>query len=210
MGEAFESRVRRTGQKLFQLMGDEVPPLFHKESWTGKVLAQCAKDEGFKTDFLRFVNVLPSLKQTHSVAEHLIDYFGRPEQHIPQELKLRFTRMSLASLKRAESIPGEIQEMMKRFMVAAAPAEALPALSDFRARGMAFSADILGEAVVSEAEADACAQRYLELMNDLGRVQEKWRSLGDSDGDAGLGVCRKSQLLDQTFFHVLADGRQGF
>lgn len=191
MGEAFESRVRRTGQKLFQLMGDEVPPLFHKESWTGKVLAQCAKDEGFKTDFLRFVNVLPSLKQTHSVAEHLIDYFGRPEQHIPQELKLRFTRMSLASLKRAESIPGEIQEMMKRFMVAAAPAEALPALSDFRARGMAFSADILGEAVVSEAEADACAQRYLELMNELGRVQEKWRSLGDSDGVLDWGFAAK-------------------
>ena len=191
MGEAFESRVRRTGQKLFQLMGDEVPPLFRKESWTGKVLAQCAKDEGFKTDFLRFVNVLPSLKQTHSVAEHLIDYFGRPEQHIPQGLKLRFTRMSLASLKRAESISGEIQEMMKRFMVAAPPAEAVPALSNFRARGMAFSADILGEAVVSEAEADAYAQRYLELLNDLGRVQEKWRPLGDSDGMLDWGFAAK-------------------
>jgi len=125
MDEAFESQVRRTGQKLFQLMGDEAPPLFHKDSWAGKVLAQCAKDERFKTDFLRFMNVLPSLKQVHSVAEHLIDYFGRPEQRIPQELKLRFTRMSFASLKRAESISGEIREMMKKFIVAAAPAQAL-------------------------------------------------------------------------------------
>ncbi len=71
MDKEFESRVRRTGQKLFQLMGGEVPPLFHKGSWTEKVLAQCVKDEGFKTDFLRFMDVLPSLKQANSVAEHL-------------------------------------------------------------------------------------------------------------------------------------------
>jgi hypothetical protein len=133
MDKAFESRVRRTGQKLFQLMGDEVPPLFHKESWTKKVLAQCVKDEGFKADFLRFMDVLPSLKQADSVAEHLIDHFGRPEQHIPLELKLHFLRVSPASLKRAESISSELQEMMKRFIAATAPGESLPVLSDLRA-----------------------------------------------------------------------------
>ena len=144
MDKAFESRVRRTGQKLFQLMGDEVPPLFHKESWTVKVLAQCVKDEGFKTDFLRFMDVLPSLKQEDFVAEHLVDYFGRPEQHLPMELKLHFTRVSHASLNSAESVSNELQEMMNRFIAAAAPAEALPVLTGIRDRGMGFSVDLLG------------------------------------------------------------------
>ena len=194
MNKAFESRVRRTGQKLFQLIGDEVPPLFHKESWTGKVIAQCAKDEAFKTEFLRFMDVLPSLKQAESVAEHLIEYFGRPEQRIPLDLKLHFTRASPASLKRAESISKEIREMVEKFIAAATPGEALPKLSDLRGRGMAFSADILGEAVVSEAEADAHAQRYLDLMEDLGRAQAGWRSLGGSDNDLDWGVAAKINL----------------
>ncbi|MCU0597510.1 MAG: L-glutamate gamma-semialdehyde dehydrogenase, partial [Desulfobacterota bacterium] len=149
MDKAFESRVRRTGQKLFQLMGDEVPPLFRRESWPSKVLAQCVKDESFKADFLRFMDVLPSLKQPDSVAEHLIDAFGRPEQQIPLELKLHFTRISPSCLKRAESVSEEIQGMMKTFIAAAEPAEALPVLTGLRDRGMAFSLDLLGEAIVS-------------------------------------------------------------
>jgi len=191
MDKAFESRVRRTGEKLFQLMGEEVPSLFHRGSWTEKVLAQCVKDEGFKTDFLRFMDVLPSLKQANSVAEHLIEYFGRPEQHIPLDLKLHFTKISPASLSRAESLSKEIQEMMKRFIAAAAPGQALPVLSDLRGRGMAFSVDLLGEAVVSETEADAHAERCLDLMDDLGRVQEGWKSLGVSDSELDWGFAAK-------------------
>jgi RHH-type proline utilization regulon transcriptional repressor/proline dehydrogenase/delta 1-pyrroline-5-carboxylate dehydrogenase len=175
-------------------MGSEVPPLFHKKSWTGKVVAQCAEDEGFKADFLRFMDVLPSLKEVNSVAEHLIDYFGRPGQRVPKELKLRYTKISPSSLKRAESISREIQEMTKRFIVGASPAEALPALSDLRGRGMAFSADLLGEAAVSEAEADGCARRYLDLMDDLARLAEGWRSLGVSGGELDWGFAARINL----------------
>jgi len=219
MDKAFEARVRRTGQKLFQLMGDEVPPLFHKGSWTGKVLAQCVKDEGFKADFLRFMDVLPSLEQPDSVAEHLIDTFGRPEQHIPLELKLYFKRISPACLARAESVSRELQEMMKRFIAGAAPAEALPVLSAIRDRGMAFSVDLLGEAVVSEAEADAHGRRYLDLMDDLGRVQEDWKSLGDSGGELDWGFAAKvnfsikpssmySQMNARAFDHSISKAKE--
>jgi RHH-type transcriptional regulator, proline utilization regulon repressor / proline dehydrogenase / delta 1-pyrroline-5-carboxylate dehydrogenase len=219
MDKAFESRVRRTGQKLFQLMGDEVPPLFRKESWTGKVLARCVKDEGFKTDFLRFMDVLPSLREPDAVAEHFIDYFGRPEQHIPLELKLHFTRVSPASLKRAESVSRELQEMMSRFIAAAAPAEALPVLADIRSRGMAFSVDLLGEAVVSEAEADAHAERYLDMMDELAREQENWKPLGKPNNALDWGVAAKvnfsikpssmySQMSARAFDHSISRAKE--
>jgi hypothetical protein len=134
MNKAFESRVRRTGQRLFQLMGDEVPPLFQKESWTGKVIAHCAKKEGFKSDFLRFMDVLPSLKHAESVAQYLTEYFGRPEQQVPAGLRLHFKKLCPASLKRTESVSRAIQEMMKKFIAAAGPREALPTFSDLRGR----------------------------------------------------------------------------
>lgn len=128
MNKAFESRVRRTGQRLFQLIGDEVPLLFHKASWAGRVIAQCARDDGFKAEFIRFVDVLPSLTQVETVAEHLVEYFGRPEQRVPSHLKLRYTSPSPASLRGAESVSREIQDMMKAFITAATPEDALPVL----------------------------------------------------------------------------------
>ncbi|MGE5843066.1 MAG: proline dehydrogenase family protein, partial [Deltaproteobacteria bacterium] len=191
MNKAFEARVRRTGQKLFRLMGDEVPPLFRAESWPGRVIALCVRDESFKTDFVRFMDVLPCLNRGESVAEHLVEYFGRPEQRIPPGLRLRFTRMSAACLKRAESVSAELRKMMKRFIAAAEPSKALPILSGLRNRGVAFSVDLLGEAVVSEKEADAHAQRYLDLMDELGRSQKSWQSLGDSTGDLDWGFAAK-------------------
>jgi RHH-type proline utilization regulon transcriptional repressor/proline dehydrogenase/delta 1-pyrroline-5-carboxylate dehydrogenase len=191
MNKAFESRVRRTGQKLFRLMGDEVPQLFHKESWPGKAISQCVKDEAFKSEFLRFMDVLPSLKKTESVAEHLVDYFGRPEQHVPLDLKLHFARMSPASLKRAESVSTELQEMMKRFIAAEAAGGTPPILSNLRDQGMAFSVDLLGEAVVSEEEAAAHERRYLDLMEELGRQQERWTSLGNSGNELDWGFAAK-------------------
>ena len=194
MGKAFEARVRRTGHKLFQLVGEEAPTLFRKDSWAEKVIAQCAKDEGFKADFLRFMDVLPSLHQAESVAEHLVEYFGQPERSIPPDLKLRFKKLSPASLKRAESVSRFIREMMKKFVAGVAPGEALPVLNDLRSRGMAFSVDLLGEAVVSEAEADAYAQRYLDLLDDLGQVQGGWRALGRSSNDLDWGVAAKINL----------------
>jgi RHH-type transcriptional regulator, proline utilization regulon repressor / proline dehydrogenase / delta 1-pyrroline-5-carboxylate dehydrogenase len=149
MNKAFESRVRRTGQRLFQLIGDEVPPLFHKESWAGRVIARCAMDEGFKAEFIRFVDVLASLQQAETAAEHLVEYFGQPQQRVPPDLKLRYTRISPACLRGAESVSRKIQEMMKAFIAAATPEDALPVLGGLRDRGMGFSVDVLGEAVVS-------------------------------------------------------------
>ena len=191
MNKEFDSRVRRTGRRLFQLAGDEVPALFRKSTWAGKVIAHCAKDEGFKTALLRFIDVLPSLHDVESAAEHLIDYFGRPERPIPPDLKLHFTGISKASLKRAQRISGEIQKMMKGFIVASTLGEAVPVLQDLRGRGVAFSVDLLGEAVLSEAEADAHAQRYLDLLDKLADLQAGWRALGDPPNDLDWGFAAK-------------------
>lgn len=191
MNKELDAQVRRTGRRLFQLAGDEVPPLFRKSSWAGKVIAHCAKDEGFKAALLRFIDVLPSLHHVESAAEHLIDYFGGREQPLPPDLKLHFTSLSTASLKRAQRISEEIQKMMRGFIAASTLREAVPVLQDFRGRGMAFSVDLLGEAVLSEAEADGHAQQYLDLLDELGDLQAGWRALGDSAGDLDWGFAAK-------------------
>ncbi len=52
---------------------------------------------------------------------------------------------------------------------------------------MAFSIDLLGEAVVSENEAEVYLERYLQLFDFLNTAQRKWRPLGGVSGDLDWG-----------------------
>ena len=51
MVDDLESRVRKTGLWLYQLIEGETPSIFKKEYWTGKVMERCMKDEAFKVDY---------------------------------------------------------------------------------------------------------------------------------------------------------------
>src|SRR5262249_54178151 len=53
-------------------------------------------------------------------------------------------------------------------------AEARRAALDARRAGQAFTLDVLGEACLSDAEADAYQARYLELVETLGREAPYW------------------------------------
>lgn len=60
-----------------------------------------------------------------------------------------------------------VHEMAHRFIAGATPRQALPQLRRLADRGVATSLDLLGEATLSEAEADAYQVRYQELLTTL-------------------------------------------
>ena len=53
----------------------------------GKIMAWCMKDEAFKVQLFRFIDVFPYLKSPASVADHLMQYFCRAEQDFPSALQ---------------------------------------------------------------------------------------------------------------------------
>jgi RHH-type proline utilization regulon transcriptional repressor/proline dehydrogenase/delta 1-pyrroline-5-carboxylate dehydrogenase len=59
--------------------------------------------------------------------------------------------------------------------------EIVTILRKLHQQGIAFTVDVLGEAVVSEAEADQYAQRYLDLFDVLGGEVAKWKQLCNSN-----------------------------
>src|SRR5439155_87504 len=71
-------------------------------------------------------------------------------------------------------IKAQVTAMARMFMIGSDDEEIVATLRKLHEQGIAFTVDILGEAVVSEAEADQYAQRYLELMNMLARETGKW------------------------------------
>jgi RHH-type proline utilization regulon transcriptional repressor/proline dehydrogenase/delta 1-pyrroline-5-carboxylate dehydrogenase len=194
MADDIESRVRKTGLWLYELIKGETPSFFKKEYWTGKVMEKCMKDEAFKVEMFRFVDVFPYLTRTESVAKHLTEYFCRPEQDFPAALQWGLRSLSPTSVGAqtvARGIARNIENTGKQFIAGATPEEAIPVLTSLRSQGMAFTADLLGEAVVSEKEAERYLERYLELFDALDKVQKEWDPLDVEPGDLDWGCVPK-------------------
>ena len=59
MAADLEERLQKTGKWLYQLIEGESPTLFQKQFWIGKVLDWCMRDETFRVEMFRFIDVFP-------------------------------------------------------------------------------------------------------------------------------------------------------
>jgi RHH-type transcriptional regulator, proline utilization regulon repressor / proline dehydrogenase / delta 1-pyrroline-5-carboxylate dehydrogenase len=184
MGDDFENRIQETGLSLYSLIGEESPSVFRKGYWIGKVLEWCMEDEAFKVEMFRFIDVFPYLNRPESIAKHLQEYFSRPDLKLPPILQRVITYPSPGSFPAkvvARVIARSMAGLGEHFIAGASPQEALPVLTGLRSQETAFAVDLLGEAVVSEKEAEDYLRRYLALFDLLHGAQKNWPALGLSD-----------------------------
>jgi RHH-type transcriptional regulator, proline utilization regulon repressor / proline dehydrogenase / delta 1-pyrroline-5-carboxylate dehydrogenase len=197
MPSDLQQRIQSTGLRLYQLIADETPSVFRKDYWMGKVMDWCMQDEAFKVEMFRFVDVFPYLTRPESVTKHLQEYFCRPDQDFPLALQWGIKSTSHTSITAgmvAKTISNNLTTMARHFIAGRDAQEALPILTELRSQGMAFTADLLGEAVVSEAEAEDHARRYLELIEILDGAQQQWPALGDSSTHLDWGHTPKINI----------------
>ncbi len=172
---AFEARIHEHGEKIFALMdAAESPSLFSKKGFYGTLMYWAMSDEHFKTQLFRFVDVLPMLTSSSEVARHLNEYLGDEQVNLSPALRLGLKAAGGASWLFGAGIKAQVTGMARQFMLGNDDKEIVGTLRKSHEQGIAFTADILGEAVVSEAEADQYAQRYLDLMDLLGREIARW------------------------------------
>jgi RHH-type proline utilization regulon transcriptional repressor/proline dehydrogenase/delta 1-pyrroline-5-carboxylate dehydrogenase len=177
----FESRVRETGLRLYRAIEGESPSFFKREFWAGEVMDWTMKNEDLKVQLFRFIDVFPTLARPESIAQHLIEYFCGADYKFPAPLQFGLSHIAPTSIGGkiiAKSISNNIRMMGKQFIAGVTPQEALPVLEHLRSQGMAFTADLLGEAAVSEQEVEAYFTLYLELLDILSEAQNRWRPLG--------------------------------
>ena len=122
------------------------------------------------------------------------EYFCRPGQNFPQALQWGIRSVSpnsMAARVVAKSIAKNIRTMGRQFIVGADPKQALRELNKLRRDGFAFTIDLLGEAVVSEKEAEEFARRYLDLLRTLRDEQKHWPTFGATGTDLDWGTSPK-------------------
>ena len=163
------------GEKILALMdAAEAPSLFSRKGLYGALMDWAMKDEGFKTQLFRFVDVLPTLRSSSEVTRHLNEYFDSNQVDLSPALRTALKATSFAGGLFSAGIKSQISGMARMFMPGSDDKEVLASLRKLHEQGIAFTVDVLGEAVVSEDEADRYAQRYLELMNLLARATGAW------------------------------------
>ncbi len=190
-----ELQIRARGREFFEIIKREAPSIFDKSWWSGKLMDWCMRNENFKIQLFRFVDVLPYLTTDESLSRHIEEYFAEQDQDMPAVLKWGAKTAGLGGRVTgrmlAKTIKNNIESMAKQFIIGEHTGEALKVLTRIRKNDFAFTVDILGEATVSEAEAEQYQQSYLDLLDALEEKEKHWRSLGDTDSDLDWGYASK-------------------
>lgn len=170
-----EASTHLWGEKIFALMDKTEPPsLFSSKGFYGTLMDWSMRDDRFKTQLFRFVDVLPTLSSSSEIARHLQEYLGEDEVKLPSALRLGLKAAGGASWLLGAGVKSQVGGMARQFMLGNEPKEIAAVLRQLAEHDTTFTVDILGEAVVSEPEADQYAQRYLELMDALARELKSW------------------------------------
>src|SRR5437879_4328503 len=163
-----EAAMRDYGEKIFALMDAAEPPsLFSKKGFYGALMDWAMRDEHFKTQLFRFVDVLPTLSSASETSRHLKEYLGDEEVKLTPALRLGLKAAGSMSWLFGAGVKAQVTGMARQFMLGNEPKEIVATLRKLHDQEIAFTVDILGEAVVSETEAEQYAQRYRDLMQLL-------------------------------------------
>src|SRR5208337_2199316 len=190
MNADIESSIRKTGYRLYDLMEEESGSIFSRQYWVGKLFEWCMHNESFKVQMFRFIDVFAYLRDDDAVIGHIQQYFSDPALNFPSALNwgIKYVAPSwMTSRIIAGAIGRNIGKVARQFIAGTSPQDCLPVLERLRSQGMAFSIDLLGEAVVSEKEAEEYQERYLVLFDFLIAAQGKWPPLGAAHGGLDWG-----------------------
>ena len=195
-----ETDIRRHAERLYEGAAHAGPRLFDRTWWTGRLLEWAIRDEAFKVQLFRFIDVLPTLKTPAQIKRLVDEYFHEdagPRDPGGRSL-VRWGMRALSSAGfgvgvTADTIYAQAIQMANQFIVGAGMKEALPVVADLWTRGFAHSVDLLGEAPVCEPECDAYAARYADAITSLADAAREWRPAPALEADH-LGALPRAQV----------------
>src|SRR3989338_4874608 len=167
---ALEERTQVIGHELFAAAKREHAHLSVLNRWTQQVLSWCLADPALKGSVLRFIDVLPSLRSPQAIARHVRDYFPTTNLRLPAALRAGSTlaRPGLLTAPAVSAVITQMVEQVARQFIAESHAEgARRIVQQLAARGVVCSLDVIGEQVLSEAEADRYAQQCGALLDQM-------------------------------------------
>ena len=182
-----EQMTQSLGREIFERAAAHEPGVWQPGWYKQRLLDYVAQDAAFQSRAYRFIEALPYMHDDADVARHLREYLAPLGDGLPTPLHmvLRFKSPRSVWGRTVGSYARRAALVMARsFITGTNTTEAIQNAVRLRARGMAFTLDVLGEATHSEARADQAAQTYLDLIESLGRAARHWPPVAIIDSTA--------------------------
>lgn len=168
------ARILDIGAEMLELSSQHRTSVLSKQFWSDKIMDWSMKDQDFKVQMFRFVDCFPMLRTADEIYDHLVDYMNQPGVTPPQVISTAIKAGKLAKGVASKTISSQIESMAKTFIAGTEAKSALPNLEKLWKNGISFSVDLLGEACVSDAEADMYQEKYLDLVGNLPETVSGW------------------------------------
>ena len=193
-----DSRGKRS---LFSKFTDQL-------KWDDKLLGWTMENPGLRVQMFRLIDCLPALKSKPEIARHLQAYLGDDSVEVPQALKslLNFADPnSMPAGVAASTLSGAVETLARKYVAGENIAQALKSIEKIRKQSMTFTMDLLGEAVVTEKEAQAYLDQYLNLMEQLSAAAKQWKTVPQADVADGKEIAKVQVSVKLTAFYSQFD-----
>ena len=188
-------------QNLFSRLKDQM-------KWDDKLLGWTMENPGLRVQMFRLIDCLPALSTKPEIASHLQEYLGDDSVEVPQALKklLNFADpKSMPGTVAATTLSGAVETLARKYVAGENLQQALKSIERLRKQSMAFTVDLLGEAVITEVEAEAYLNQYLQLMEQLSEAAKGWKEVPQIDIADGESLPKVQVSVKLTAFYSQFD-----
>jgi proline dehydrogenase len=150
-----------------------------------KAMELATQDAQLRSALFRLVDVTPATRSLDDLAGHLRGYLSEVDDRpAPVDAAMRMTNSAAGRRALGVAVAAGVRHMAHRFIVGETPAAALGPIRSQWKGGIATSLDLLGEATVTEPEADRYADRCREALETVSADAPGWPSLPALEQDS--------------------------
>ena len=171
---SLQSEIEQRGARIFELVDKHPESPFSKAGFYQRMMALSMRNEHFKVQTFRFVDVLPSLRNSGEIVQHLEEYFDGMRDGFAPVIQTGVRVARIAPWISAFILRRNVSGMARQFIAGKNCEDVMKTLRKRRAQKIGFTVDLLGEAVLSEKETDEYAARCLDLLECLSRETRGW------------------------------------
>jgi RHH-type transcriptional regulator, proline utilization regulon repressor / proline dehydrogenase / delta 1-pyrroline-5-carboxylate dehydrogenase len=172
---ALQVETEKRGEQIFELVDRYPESIFTKSGFYQRMMAISMRDEQFKVQMFRFVDVLASIHRPKDIVQHFDEYLSTLQNGFGPMLKPAIRLSHMFPFIAGPFMRWNVSGMARQFIAGRDAQDVLKVLRKKRQQRIGFTVDLLGEAVVSEQEADEYGARCLELLNGLAVETKGWR-----------------------------------
>jgi len=173
MVQGLESELQRVGRSIHAAFPTRSRhPL---RALDVKAMEMAAQDQELRAALFRFVDVTPACTSLDDLARHLSAYLDEIDEHPPPlAAAMRMSQSKAGRTALGAAAAAGVRHMAHRFIVGETPSAAVRPIRHLWEHGAAVSLDLLGEATVTQPEADRYAERCLDALETLAAAAPSW------------------------------------